>query len=61
MDITQMSTLMAAERYSTQGSILVAKKILDQQEQQGQNAVSLIKQSAPQPDDGKGKLLNIYA
>ena len=61
MDIGQMSTTVAVNRYASQGSILMTKKILDQQEQQGQNAVDLIQRTTPQPDYGKGKLVNVYA
>jgi len=60
MDISQMSTTLAVNRYASQGSILMTKKILEQQEQQGQTAVGLM-QGTPQPDYGKGKLVNVYA
>jgi len=40
---------------------MVAKKVLDQQEQQGKDAVDLIQKSAPDVGNGNGKLLNLYA
>jgi hypothetical protein len=61
MDISQMGTTLAVNRYASQGSILMTKKILEQQEQQGQNAVGLIQGTTPQPDYGRGKLVNVYA
>ena len=61
MDIGQMSMTMAVNRYASQGSILMNKKLLEQQEQQGQHAVGPVQKATPQPDYGKGLLVNAYA
>ncbi len=60
MSIEGLSSSMAATKLTTQSSVLVAKKLLDQQERDGQNAVALIQQSAPNPGNGNGKLVNAY-
>ena len=62
MDIGQMSMTMAVNRYASQGSILMNKKLVEQQqEQQGQHAVVPVQRATPQPDYGKGRLVNAYA
>ncbi len=61
MDIAGLSSSLAATKLSSQSSILVAKQALNQQEQDGKNAVALIQKSAPEPGNGNGKLVNGYA
>jgi hypothetical protein len=61
MDIAVLSSSMAANSLITQSSILVAKKSLDIQKQQGQNAIALIQAAVPKLGDGNGKLVNLYA
>jgi Putative motility protein len=59
MDIAGLSSSLAASKLSSQSNVLVARKVLDQQEQQGKDAVALIQKSSP--DAGSSKLINIYA
>ncbi len=61
MDIAGLSSSLASAKLTSQSNILVAKQVLNQQEQQGQNAVALINTSAPDPGNGNGKLINSYA
>jgi hypothetical protein len=61
MDIVSLSCSLAANDLSSQSSILVAKKAIDLQKQQGQNSVALIQNAAPDVGDGNGKLVNLYA
>jgi hypothetical protein len=61
MDISDISSSMAANSISTQSSILIAKKSLDMMKQQGLNAIALIQGAAPEPGNGNGKLVNLYA
>ena len=61
MDIAGLSSSLAATKLTSQSSILVAKKALDQQEQAGKNAVALIQKAAPDVSNGNGKLFNSYA
>ncbi len=61
MDITGMSTSLSANSISIQSSILVAKRSLDILKQQGLNAVALIQATAPDPGNGNGRQVNIYA
>ncbi len=61
MDIAALSSSLASSKLNSQSNIMVAKKVLDQQEQRGKDAVDLIQKSAPDVGNGNGKLLNLYA
>ena len=60
MDIPALSSSMAANRIASQSSIMVARKSLDIQKLQGQNAIALIQSASPNPEQGNGKLVDIY-
>jgi len=59
MNISDISSGMSANSVSAQSTILMAKKSLDMQKQDGVNTLALIQSAAPNPGNGNGKLVNL--
>lgn len=61
MNISAAGGSLAPLKLNSQHSILMARHLLNLQEQEGENAVALIQRAAPDAGTGKGTLVNRYA
>jgi hypothetical protein len=62
MDTVRLSSGgMSENKFSSNGSAQVAKRMTAQQQPQARKATALIHKSAPDFGNGNGKLVNLYA